>query len=70
VPASSLPADLWWVTWVNPLATIIEGTRAAAFGLAGPSAGNILASCIITLLVAAAGVLVFERATRVAIDTA
>ncbi len=70
VPASSLPTDLWWVTWVNPLSTIIEGTRAAAFGLAGPSAGTVLVSCIITVLVAVAGFIVFERATRVAIDTA
>lgn len=70
VPASSLPADLWWVTWVNPLATIIEGTRAAAFGLPGPSGGNVLASCMITAAVVIAGVLAFERATRIAIDTA
>lgn len=70
VPASSLPAELWWVTWVNPLSTIIESSRAAAFGLPGPSLANIFTSWVFTAVALIAGFIAFERATRVAIDTA
>lgn len=68
VPASSLPADMRWITWMNPLAVIMESTRAAALGTAGIPAIQLAVSWAFTALVAVVGVLVFDRATRTAID--
>ena len=54
-PASFVPAKWRWVFWLNPLAGIIEGFRAALFGGAQPWAMlGVSAALTLSLLVFAA----------------
>jgi lipopolysaccharide transport system permease protein len=59
-PASFVPAQWRWVLWLNPLAGIIEGFRAALFG-APVSWGMLGAAALLTLALLVFAAFIFRR---------
>ena len=60
-PMSALPEPLRAYAWLNPLALVIEDLRAVLFLAAMPRWGALAAASGFSLLIAAAGLLWFER---------
>lgn len=67
-PASSLPGSVSSVTSANPLAVLVEGTRAGLLGLEAPSAARLAAAILGSLGVFVAGIAIFERRQAALVD--
>ena len=68
-PLSKVPARLHWLTWLNPMAPVVEGFRVALLGRGGVPAGSILVSAVVTLAVLVSGIVIFQRMERSAVDS-
>ena len=69
-PFSSIPEHYRTLTsFVNPLAIVVEESRWCFLGNSLVEANQIIASALSTLVVLAAGVIVFQRVERTVMDT-
>jgi lipopolysaccharide transport system permease protein len=69
-PLSKIPEKWQWIAVLNPVTAIVEGFRSMLLGTPGLSVAQYSVSVIISLLVCAAGVLLFQRTARTFIDYA
>jgi lipopolysaccharide transport system permease protein len=68
-PLSQLSARAQWFAALNPLTPIVEGFRLACFGTGTVRPGHVILSVAVTLVVAFAGLVAFQRAERTFADT-
>ncbi|HQN39484.1 MAG TPA: ABC transporter permease [Thermoanaerobaculia bacterium] len=68
-PASKIPARWAWLLAVNPMAPMVESFRILVLGAGTVTAGQIAAGIAITLLILAAGVVLFSRIEKSFMDT-
>jgi len=59
-----VPQSFRWLHWLNPMTGVVEGFRWSILGAATVSAGPLLASASMTLLVVVAGMFFFRRMER------
>ena len=68
-PLSQVPAQWRFLMYLNPMTPVVEGVRSGFFG-SGDSAGLVLwPGILMTVVLAAAGVMAFNRAERTFVDT-
>lgn len=67
-PSSTVPAQLRFLLYVNPLAPIVEAFRSAVFGTPAPGPFAHFVSLALTLLILTAGLLTFRRIERRVVD--
>lgn len=69
-PLSSVPERWQWLVNLNPVAAMVEATRAMLLGTPMPHPVFILQSLAITLIIFFSGLIVFNRAQRTFVDYA
>ena len=70
VPLARLPERLHWITFLNPLAVIIESIRGLTFGMATLSSLQVIIALLVSVSLLVVGFVAFERASRIAVDLA
>lgn len=68
-PASLIPAEMKWLLFLNPMASIIETFRFAFHGIGIFDGKQMLASAGITILILAIGIVLFTRVEKSFADT-
>lgn len=68
-PLSSVPENYRWIAALNPLTPVFEGFRLALLGVGTVTAGQLLTSGAIMLVVLAGGMMLFTRVERTFMDT-
>jgi homopolymeric O-antigen transport system permease protein len=67
-PVSFAPRSMWWVLYLNPMTTVIEGCRWCLIGASAPSAIGIVISLAVTVAVSLPGMMYFTHTARTMLD--
>ena len=68
-PLSVVPEEYRWLAAINPMTSVVECFRGAFLGASTIGTDHIMVSIFITLLVFAAGIILFSRIEKTFIDT-
>ena len=68
-PASSLPPQMQWINWVNPMSAITEGFRYCLLGKSTLGMPAMIASALLTMALLLSGILLFQKTERTVVDT-
>jgi lipopolysaccharide transport system permease protein len=68
-PISQVPERFRWIAWMNPMAGVVEGTKASFLGTEFPDISVFVLSWAVTLVCLAGGLLIFQKVERSYIDT-
>jgi ABC-type polysaccharide/polyol phosphate export permease len=69
IPLSQFTGKLGAVPFLNPMAPIAEGFREVLLGVGSVQPSMVAASIVETAIVLVAGIVLFQRAARTAVDT-
>jgi lipopolysaccharide transport system permease protein len=67
-PLSRIPPHYAWLAWLNPMAAVVESFRITLLGRGTLSIGCLIVSVVLTLVVTASGIVIFQRMERTAVD--
>lgn len=67
-PLSAIPPKWQFLTWLNPMASIVESYRYAFFGVGAVDLSYLSLSLLLTLLTLVSGVLIFNKVERTFVD--
>jgi lipopolysaccharide transport system permease protein len=68
-PLSAVPRQFAWAVAINPMTPIVEGMRRALYGIGSVSAGSLVYSAGVIIVLVAMGLVAFARAERDFVDT-